>query len=105
MEKLEGPTTRLIFLGIVIDTTSGSMRLPEEKVACLRQVVQSWARRKACTRRELKSLVGLLHHACRVIRPGRLLYDYIIYVAQITTSCITSSCRVYELCNLSGVLM
>ena len=71
MEKLEGPTTRLIFLGIEIDTTSGSMRLPEEKLARLHQALQSWAGRKACTRRELESLVGLLHHACRVIRPGR----------------------------------
>ena len=71
MEKLEGPTTRLIFLGIEIDTTSGSMRLPEEKLARLHQALQSWVGRKACTRRELESLVGLLHHACRVIRPGR----------------------------------
>ena len=30
MEKFEGSTTRLIFLGKEIDTTSGSMRLPEE---------------------------------------------------------------------------
>ena len=60
----------LVFLGIEIDTTSGSMRLPEEKLARLHQTLQSWAGRKACTRRELKSLVGLLHHARRVIRPA-----------------------------------
>ena len=41
MEKLEGPTTRLISLEI--DTTSGSMHLPEEKPACLHQALQSWA--------------------------------------------------------------
>ena len=42
MEKLKGPTTRLIFLGIEIDTTSGSMRLPEEKLAHLNQALQPW---------------------------------------------------------------
>ena len=43
MEKLEGPTMCLIILGIEIDTTSGLMRLPEEKLACLHQALQSWA--------------------------------------------------------------
>ena len=31
------------FLGIEIDTTSGLMHLPEEKLACLHQALQSWA--------------------------------------------------------------
>ena len=78
MEKLEGPTMRLIFLGIEIDTTSGSMRLPEEKLARLHQALQSWAGRKACTRHELESLVGLLHHVCRVIHPGRSFLRQVI---------------------------
>ena len=50
MEKLEGLTTRLVFLGIEIDTTSGLMRLPEKKLARLHQALQSWAGHKACTR-------------------------------------------------------
>ena len=41
IKKLEGLTMRLIFLGIEIDTTSGSMRLPKEKLACLHQALQS----------------------------------------------------------------
>jgi len=32
MEKLEGPTVCLIFLGIVIDTSAGELRLPQEKL-------------------------------------------------------------------------
>ena len=71
MEKLEGPSTCLIFLGIEIDTTTGTLHLPESKFTRLRQVLESWSGRKACTRRELESLVGLLHHASCVIHPGR----------------------------------
>ena len=78
MEKLEGRTMCLIFLGIEINTSSGSMRLPEEKLARLHQALQSRARRKACTSRERKSLVGLLHHACRVICPRRLFLRQMI---------------------------
>ena len=39
MEKLEGPTMHPIFLGIEIDTTSGSMCLPKEKLARLPAVM------------------------------------------------------------------
>ena len=46
------------------------MHLPELKLARLHQALQSWAGLKVCSRCELESLVGLLHHAFRVIRPG-----------------------------------
>ena len=34
-------------------------------------MVQQWEGRKACSRRELESLIGLLNHACKVVQPGR----------------------------------
>ena len=71
MEKLEGPVECLTFLGIEIDTRSGTMRLPTDKLERVKQALQEWARKKACKRRELESLVGMLQHACRVVRPGR----------------------------------
>ena len=44
--KTEGPSTCLVFLGIEID-------------------------KRACSRKELESLIGMLNHACKVVRPGR----------------------------------
>ena len=70
-EKKEGPTTCLVFLGIVIDTVAGCLSLPADKLTRLRQEVDSWLVRKACQKRELESLVGVLQHAAKVIRPGR----------------------------------
>ena len=69
--KREGPTTRLTFLGIEIDTVAGSLRLPPEKLERLVTIIQDWGDRKVCMRRELESLVGSLNHACKVVRPGR----------------------------------
>ena len=69
--KQEGPCTRLTFLGIEIDTVSGQLRLPTEKLERLKQMLREWGDRKACTRRELESLVGSLNHACKVVKPGR----------------------------------
>ena len=71
VEKLAGPTTRLTFLGIEMDTLAGTLRLPEDKLSRLCQTLRQWSNRKFCTRRELESLIGHLQHAYCVIRPGR----------------------------------
>ena len=69
--KLEGPTTCLTFLGIQIDTDALLLRLPEEKLSKLKQVLFCCILRKSITKRELQSLTGLLQFATKVIRPGR----------------------------------
>ena len=69
--KCEGPTTCLTFLGIELDTVAWSLRLPADKLSRIKATLQEWSDRKACRRRELESLVGLLQHACKVVKPGR----------------------------------
>ena len=71
MEKLEGPTECLTFLGIELDTTAGVLRLPQDKLDRTHTLLAQWARKRTCTRRELESLIGTLQHACKVVRPGR----------------------------------
>ncbi len=70
-EKLEGPATRLKFLGIILDTESQSLHLPQEKLEELRSLVASWLGKKFASVKELESLVGKLQHASTVVRPGR----------------------------------
>ena len=69
--KCEGPSTSITFLGIVIDTATGELRLPPEKLVHIRSLLSEWGDRKACNRRELESLIGYLNHACKVVRTGR----------------------------------
>ena len=69
--KSEGPATSITFLGIVIDTVAEELRLPTEKLVRLRTQLVEWGDKKACTHRELESLIGHLNHACKVVRPGR----------------------------------
>ena len=71
LDKCEGPRTRLTFLGIELDTETWSLRLPRDKLTRIQDTLDTWRERKVCRRKELESLVGLLHHACKVIRPGR----------------------------------
>ena len=77
-EKLVGPSSCLTFLGIEIDTDEGVMRLPAEKLARIQSQVCSWSQRQVCRRRQLESLIGLLQHACRVVRPGRSFLRHMI---------------------------
>ena len=71
IDKLEGPSHCLTFLGIEIDTQRGVLRLPTDKLSRMKVLLAQWSTRKTCRRRQLESLVGTLQHACRVVKPGR----------------------------------
>ena len=72
-EKCEGPCTALTFLGIHIDTVQMTLSLPAEKLVRIQEELERWSGKKFrwCRRQELELLIGLLHHAARVVRPGR----------------------------------
>ena len=69
--KTEGPTTRLVFLGIEIDSEAMEMRLPDEKLSRLKESLAQWRGKKVCRKREILSIIGSLSHACKVVKPGR----------------------------------
>ena len=69
--KIAGPTTCITFLGIEIDSAESQLRLPADKLLSLRDELHSWLHRTSCTKRKLLSLIGLLIHAAKVVRPGR----------------------------------
>lgn len=69
--KCIGPSTCLVVLGIELDSLEQTARLPTEKLAALQELIQSWRNRRWCNRRQLESLIGHLHHAAKVVWPGR----------------------------------
>ena len=77
-EKQDGPTTVMQLLGITIDTVRQELRLPEEKLKRLLETLNQWESKKSCSRKELESLIGILQHACKVIRPGRAFLRQVI---------------------------
>ena len=70
-QKIEGPSTTLTFLGILIDTRALELRLPEDKLLRLQLLIQRWSSKQSCTRKELESFLGHLSHAAIVVKPGR----------------------------------
>ena len=65
------PSTTITFLGIEIDSIAMELRLPADKLARLIQLTTRWRGKKECGKRELLSLIGILNHACKVIKAGR----------------------------------
>ena len=71
LDKTEGPTTKLIFLGLEIDSEEMVVRIPQAKVNEIVQKIEQLLRFKKCTLRQMQSLIGSLNFACRAILPGR----------------------------------
>ena len=65
--KCMGPSTCLTVLGIELDSVQQVAHLPAEKLAALKNLIQLWWYKRWCTRRQLESLVGHLHHAAKVV--------------------------------------
>ncbi len=70
-EKDEGPDTAISFTGTEIDSIAMELKLPAEKLSRLKAELGYWRKRRACKKRELLSLLGLLAHASKVVRAGR----------------------------------
>lgn len=70
-KKCEGPTTSLVVLGILLNTVDQTARLPQDKLTALKSLIDSWVNKRVCNRQQLESLIGHLHHAAKVVWPGR----------------------------------
>lgn len=67
-DKLEGPSTVLTVLGIELVLLQA--RLPKEKFDRIASVLTEWSHKRHCKCKELESLIGNLHHTCKVAPQG-----------------------------------
>ena len=84
-EKCVGPQTCLTFLGFELDTVQGQIRLPRDKLLRLEALVQQWEGKHSCSKHELDSLIGQLHHDSTVVRPGRSFLRRMITLSKVAT--------------------
>ena len=81
-EKTVGPSTRLTFLGIEIDSIKQQLKLPDDKLARLRATLAEWNGKRNASKHELQVLLGFLSHAASVVRPGRVFLRRLIDIAK-----------------------
>ena len=78
VEKLEGPTRVITFLGIEFDANAQTLALPEGKLHEIQDELQGWIAKRKCTKRELLSLIGKLSFAAKCIPAGRIFFRRLI---------------------------
>jgi hypothetical protein len=71
LKKLEGPATSMVFLGILFDSVSMTIRLDEEKLASMHAELELWSAKQTASREELQSIIGILSFAAKVVPTGR----------------------------------
>ena len=67
-KMLVSPTTQAICLGINIDTISGTISIPREKLDQIAHTVKLWQAKTCCTK-ELQSLLCQLLYVHKCVRP------------------------------------
>ena len=70
-KKVVDPSTRIIFLGIEIDSIAMCLRLPEDKLSQVRQELSLFLNRKRASKKQLQSLAGKLNFCASVVYGGR----------------------------------
>ena len=78
--KCIGPSLRLVVLGIELDSLEQSAYLSAGKLAALQELIRSWQSQRWCFSCQLESLIGHLHHAAKVVWPGRSFLGCMIHL-------------------------
>ena len=71
LEKTFWGTTRLTFLGLLIDTVNQVVCIPMEKVFKGRDLIENLLSKKKVTVHQLQQICGFLNFLCRCVVPGR----------------------------------
>ena len=80
LEKVVSPTTQITFLGIVIDMSSMTASISEERKSAILSELQSFtnSKKRKRTKRQLLSLIGKLSFACKVVPAGQIFLRRLI---------------------------
>ena len=77
-EKVVSPSQRVTFLGIELDYSTMSIRLPADKLDRLNALVTSFSEKVSASKRQLQSLKGSLNFACHVVHGDRTFLRRVI---------------------------
>ena len=87
-EKDEGPATTISFLGMELDSLALEIRLPKDKLDRMKSELSRWRGRKACKKRDILCLIGILSHACKAVRAERSFLRRLIDLSMVANDLI-----------------
>ena len=71
-DKVEGPATLIVFLGLELDSVKQQIRLPVDKLEAILKELGEWQQQDKATKCQLLSLIGKLSFAAKAVPAGRL---------------------------------
>ena len=77
-EKLFPPSEEVPCLGILINITTGTLSIPDDKLHQINQKCQAWGSKTRATKKQLQSLVGSLIYIHKCVKPARLFVNRIL---------------------------
>lgn len=76
--KVVGPTQKLTFLGIEIDSLSMTMRLPVEKVIAYRILFNEFLERSRASKRQIQRIAGIMAFSSHVVNGGKIYQQRVL---------------------------
>ena len=71
-KKLVPPSTKVMCLGILVNTEDCSISIPQEKLTVIKQFCLQWSTRSSCSKKELQSHLGSLLYVAKCIKYARV---------------------------------
>jgi len=76
--KTDGPSTNIVFLGLILDTDNMQISIPEAKLIKIQLLIEQWITKQSGSKRSLLSLVGSLFYCSQVVINGRLFLKNLV---------------------------
>ena len=74
-KKLVKPGTRVVCLGVLIDSTEGTISIPEDKLMKINETICDWLGKSVWTKRQLQSILGLLLYVHKCVKSARVFLN------------------------------
>ena len=77
-DKAQPPATAVTWLGIVLDTQSMTLSIPDEKLKKVKNKINIISQRRSVSKKKYQSLLGALLHVAKCIAPARLFVSRLL---------------------------
>ena len=76
--KACAPSSVAVFLGILFNTEEMYMKITEDRMKEIKNILKTWMKKEEATLKEIQSLLGKLNFAASTVRAGRIFVSRII---------------------------
>ena len=77
-DKIQTPSRRCRFLGIIIDLDTMCVEIPKEKIESFSQTIKEVTGKRFITKKQLQSIIGSINHLSKAVEGARLFMNRLL---------------------------